>query len=192
MALKNKIPAMQLRYSACLITLITLFITSACFRRPGNKDFILVNRKQGEICKAIKNNGFYYLTVADGQEYSHYFLYFYHVNNLVLIEFGSKISDMQLESWKKIAEAIITDKKNMNCKGVCRATNDSLLTIELCRGYPTRGYYFVNYKAELINEKIIIKQTGYRKYKSIMKDFSPYFGTLGTEKPDTLTFKKFE
>ncbi len=176
------------------LTIFLLSITcSGCFllyRKPSRSDYKLSQVKDAATAAVVRKDGLYYNLKRDGETYSHFVAHFYNADQLTLVEFGAEGPEPKFETWTAIIKNIEAGK-NMDDKGLYRYQSPNKLRIELCKGYPTRGYYFVTYHATVLDTGIAIQLGGHRKYRRVMPDYAPEFGNLGAGCVDTLVFKAF-
>ncbi|HAD12641.1 MAG TPA: hypothetical protein DCF33_09400 [Saprospirales bacterium] len=160
---------------------------TGCYRLPGKSDYQNQPDPKAPGMENIRFDGFYYLNRDEEGQYVNYVLKYYPDGTALLTPFGSDSTRINPEAWSRIYQTM-RKSSDPNRKGHIHSQVDRSILLELCHGYPTRGYYFLDYRLEPSHEALIITYLGHRKFKRVMEDFPPNFGPLGVVKPDTLRF----
>lgn len=160
---------------------------TGCYRVPGKSDYQSQPDPKAPGMENLRSDGFYYLNRDEERQYVNYVLRYYPDGTALLTPFGSDSTRINPEAWSRIYQTM-RKSSDPNRKGHISRRNNHTMLLEVCHGYPSRGYYFLHYTLSPAGENLAIQYTGYRKFKKVMKDFPPVFGPLGAGKPDTLRF----
>jgi hypothetical protein len=164
------------------IPVACLLLLSRCYRAPHWNDFALY--KAGNTANELHREGVYqciHWEHGTEKEGTRYVLYNYQDNRVLLLAFGIAPGDQQKPSAdlhlliQRLAEA-----SGFNSKGLYKQMPNGRLRLEVCTGFPTRGYHFYLYDLEVLSgDRLLIRRKQVRTYRWVMKDARGDYRSLG-------------